>query len=95
MLSIVASIFDPLGFLSPFTLTGKRILQTMCQGNIGWNDPLPAESLLEWETWIKDLQNLDLIEVPYQVPLEKLVLSCIISKMQVQMDMGSVATLGP
>ncbi|XP_062614169.1 uncharacterized protein LOC134275907 [Saccostrea cucullata] len=31
MLSIVASIFDPLGFLSPFTLTGKRILQEMCQ----------------------------------------------------------------
>lgn len=47
MLSIVASIFDPLGFLSPFTLTEKRILQTMCQGNLGWNDPLPAERLLE------------------------------------------------
>lgn len=29
MLSIVASIFDPLGFLSPFTLLGKRILQTI------------------------------------------------------------------
>ncbi|XP_062573263.1 uncharacterized protein LOC134235177 [Saccostrea cucullata] len=64
MLSIVASIFDPLGFLSPFTLTGKRILQEMCQGNIGWNDPLPADRLLEWEAWIKDLQNLDLIKVP-------------------------------
>ncbi|XP_062600914.1 uncharacterized protein LOC134262527 [Saccostrea cucullata] len=64
MLSIVASIFDPLGFLSPFTLTGKRILQEICQGNIGWNDPLPADRLLEWEAWIKDLQNLDLIKVP-------------------------------
>lgn len=85
--------------LSIVAIETKRILQTMCQGNIGWNDLLPAERLLEWETWIKDLQNLDLVEVPkasYQVPLEKLqVLSCIISQMQVQMNMGSVATLGP
>lgn len=63
MFSIVASIFDPLGFLSPFTLTGKKILQTIRQGNIEWNEPLPAERLLKWETWIKDLQNLDLIKL--------------------------------
>lgn len=64
MLSFVASMFDLLVFLPNFTLTGKRILQTMCQGIIGWNDLLLAERLLEWETGIKDLQNLDLIEVP-------------------------------
>lgn len=64
MLSIVASIFDPLVFLFPFTLTGKRILQVMCQWNIGWNDPLPAERSTEWQTWIKDLRNLDFIKVP-------------------------------
>lgn len=64
MLSIVASIFDQLVFLSPFTLAGKQILQVMCQWNIGWNDPLPAERLIEWQTWIKDLRNLDFIKVP-------------------------------
>ncbi|XP_078321623.1 uncharacterized protein LOC111100747 [Crassostrea virginica] len=64
MLSIVASIFDPLGFLSPFTLNGKRILQEMCQGSIGWNDPLPADRQPIWEAWIKDLHNIDLIKVP-------------------------------
>ncbi|XP_071123461.1 uncharacterized protein [Mytilus edulis] len=41
ILSIVASVFDPLGFLSPFTLKGKRILQGMCQQGIGCDDPLP------------------------------------------------------
>lgn len=51
-------------FFSPFTLTGKRILQAMCQGNIGQNDSLPAERLIEWQTWIKDLRNLDFIKVP-------------------------------
>jgi len=30
ILSNVASIYDPLGFLAPYVLTGKRILQEMC-----------------------------------------------------------------
>jgi hypothetical protein len=34
MLSVVASLFDPLGFLAPFILTGKRILQEMCQSGL-------------------------------------------------------------
>lgn len=57
MLSIVALIFDPLGFLSPFTLHRKVIVQIMCQENTGLNDPLPAERLLEWETLNLDLNS--------------------------------------
>ena len=49
MLSVVASNFDPLGFLSPFTLTGKRILQEMCHGSIGWNDSLIADRQPVWK----------------------------------------------
>lgn len=30
ILSTVASIYDPLGFLAPYVLKGKRILQDMC-----------------------------------------------------------------
>lgn len=42
ILSIVASMFDPLGFLSPFTLKEKHILQEMCQNGAGWDDLLPC-----------------------------------------------------
>ena len=31
ILSTVASVFDPLGFLAPFLLLGKKVLQEMCQ----------------------------------------------------------------
>lgn len=34
ILSTVASVFDPLGFLAPFLLLGKKILQEMCQKGI-------------------------------------------------------------
>lgn len=91
MLSIAASMFDPLGYLSPFTLTGER-LYTVCQGNIEWNDRLPAERLLEWETWITYLWNINLIEVTWcLIPSnfgKATSFSCIISQMHVQTDMG-------
>lgn len=38
ILSTVASVFDPLGFLAPFLLLGKKILQEMCQKGIGWDE---------------------------------------------------------
>jgi hypothetical protein len=43
MLSIVVSIFDPLGFLSPVTL-----IQEMCRSGIGW-DMLSPDKELQWE----------------------------------------------
>ena len=35
MLSIVSSIYDPLGFVTSFILKGKRLLQLLCQDEIG------------------------------------------------------------
>ncbi len=41
VLSTVASIYDPLGFLAPLILVGKQILQQMCHDwKIGWDDLL-------------------------------------------------------
>jgi len=64
MLSIVASVFDPLGFLSPFTLRGKQILQEMCQNGVGWDDLLPNYSRPKWEAWINDIPNLGQVKIP-------------------------------
>ena len=64
MLSIVASIFDPLGFLSPLVLNGKRILQEMCRVGVGWDDPLPVSKEPEWDNWIGDLANLNQVKIP-------------------------------
>lgn len=63
ILSIVASLYDPLGFLAPVILEGKRVLQEMCQRGTGWDEPLPKGLKLRWETWMKDLENLERIEI--------------------------------
>ncbi|KAM9709232.1 uncharacterized protein ACNS7B_023621 [Menidia menidia] len=64
ILSTVASIYDPLGFLAPYILTGKRILQEMCKRGVGWDEPVPPELRPKWETWLNDLNNLQTIQIP-------------------------------
>ncbi|XP_016320741.1 uncharacterized protein LOC107672158 [Sinocyclocheilus anshuiensis] len=65
ILSTVASLFDPLGFLAPFFLKEKIVLQEMCRNGMGWDDPLPDGLQPGWEHWKADLVNLEKIEVPH------------------------------
>ncbi|KAK0132209.1 hypothetical protein N1851_032999 [Merluccius polli] len=38
MLSVVSSIFDPLGFLAPLILPAKQLLQRLCHRGFGWDE---------------------------------------------------------
>ncbi|KAK5907106.1 hypothetical protein CesoFtcFv8_004989 [Champsocephalus esox] len=64
LLSVVASLYDPLGFVSPFALTGKCILQELCRRGIGWDDPLPENLRSWWEEWKNGLQRLKEVTIP-------------------------------
>lgn len=63
ILSTVASVFDPLGFLAPFLLLGKKVLQEMCQRGIEWDDPLPKELMPQWTSWLNELKNLHNLQI--------------------------------
>ncbi|XP_076740274.1 uncharacterized protein LOC143418645 [Maylandia zebra] len=58
VLSTVASIYDPLGFVAPFVLLGKQILQQMCRKKADWDEPLTSDLKSRWESWLLDLKNL-------------------------------------
>lgn len=64
ILSIVASLYDPLGFVAPFLLIGKSILQEMCRHGTGWDDPLTDKLRPRWESWKRDLTNMEKINLP-------------------------------
>lgn len=64
ILSTVASLYDPLGLIAPFLLTGKRVLQEMCRHGTGWDDPLISKLQPVWRSWKSDLANLDKITIP-------------------------------
>lgn len=63
ILSTVASIYDPLGFLAPYVLNGKRILQEMCNQGTGWDEHLPERLKPRWESWQRDFTNLQKINI--------------------------------
>ncbi|XP_030597267.1 uncharacterized protein LOC115788399 isoform X1 [Archocentrus centrarchus] len=62
-LSVIASLYDPLGFIAPFSLSGKRVLQELCHRGIGWDDPLPKDVKPRWEEWIKGLNTLKEVSI--------------------------------
>lgn len=64
LLSVVAFLYDPLGFVVPFTLSGKCILQEMCRRSVGWDDPVPECLNARWEEWKDGLQRLKEITIP-------------------------------
>lgn len=63
-LSVIASLYDPLGFIAPFSLSGKRILQELCHRGVGWDNPLPDNIKPRWEEWMKGLLKLKGISIP-------------------------------
>ncbi|GAA6067475.1 uncharacterized protein LOC103910115 [Tachysurus ichikawai] len=64
ILSVIASLYDPIGFVSPFILRGKCILQELCRKGIGWDDQLPDELCSRWEDWKNGLQRLKEVAIP-------------------------------
>lgn len=64
ILSTVCSVYDPLGFVAPLILVGKRILQDLCQNNADWDDPICDELRPRWERWRSELHTLENLRIP-------------------------------
>ena len=63
ILSMVSSIYDPLGFLSPFTLKAKQILQGLCKVKSRWDQIIPEDFSNQWQRWITGLEQLSRFKV--------------------------------
>ena len=64
LLKVTASIFDPLGLLSPFVIKLKLLFQTLCQRRVGWDEPLAGNSLKQWNEFLSDFPVLNEIRIP-------------------------------
>ena len=63
ILSIVSSVYVPLGFVAPFILPAKRLLQDLCRKSLGWDDLVLNEDLACWKNWLRDLPKLESLRV--------------------------------
>ncbi|KAK3747784.1 hypothetical protein QZH41_013322, partial [Actinostola sp. cb2023] len=62
ILSVVSSIYDPLGFVSPFILQAKILLQELCRRGLGWDDVVCQEELERWRSWLQELPKLETLK---------------------------------
>ena len=64
VLSTVNSIYDPIGFVAPVSVTGKLFLRELVTGTIDWDAPLPEDRRNDWESWRDSLILLEKMKIP-------------------------------
>ena len=72
VLSVINSVYDPLGLAAPVILRGKLLLrQLVIMGKkggdniaLGWDDPLPERLSSQWQSWRDTLVDLENVSVP-------------------------------
>lgn len=63
VLSMVSTIYDPLGILAPLILPVKQILQELCRTKHAWDDSMPEALAQQWQQWLTSLHQLATLEV--------------------------------
>ena len=64
LLSLISSIFDPLGFLTPVIFKAKAFMQELWLLNLGWDDTLPRDIIERWDKFANELHLLSSISIP-------------------------------
>ncbi|XP_038077167.1 uncharacterized protein LOC119745015 [Patiria miniata] len=60
LLSVICSVYDPLGFVCPYVLRAKLLFQNECRiVGKSWDDPLKSETQDHWAKWLDELPLLN------------------------------------
>ena len=62
--SILASQYDPLGYILPYTTRAKVLVRELWAKEQGWDDPLPDHLAKRWREWEEELPLLREITLP-------------------------------
>ena len=63
LLSMISSIYDPLGFPAPFALEGRRILQSLCNKNVQWDETVQQDVQSNWAKWVEQMNQLENLQI--------------------------------
>lgn len=70
ILSNIAQVFDPLGLLSPCTITAKIIMQKLWLEKVSWDEALPADIHTIWSKFREQIPNLSELRINRHVICE-------------------------
>lgn len=71
MLSELARIYDPAGYLSPLTFSCKILIQQLFILGLEWDDIPPQNICSRWETYKHELTQVSEITIPRLIPNNK------------------------
>ncbi|GIY56295.1 reverse transcriptase [Caerostris darwini] len=75
VLSTAAKVFDPVGFLSPFVVRIKRLMQEIWERGLDWDSKLPEDLESKWKKWCAE------IEVLGEMKIERCYFSRVVGKL--------------
>ena len=64
LLSVLASVYDPLGIAGPYTLPAKILIQRLTKQDLGWDVEISDDAKSDWKRWLNDLPLLDGLAIP-------------------------------
>ncbi|GBM47722.1 hypothetical protein AVEN_16318-1 [Araneus ventricosus] len=83
LLQAIGRIFDPVGFLCPFVLRVKLLMQEIWKLSLDWDDDLPERLSLAWNRWCNEVPGLGELRIPrylfsnmFNVGITKIELHC-------------------
>ena len=72
ILRFSATCYDPPGFISPFTVRARSILQRLWNIKLEWDDAIPVDYSQQWQQWLNEMFDLEgLITIPRHLHLDQ------------------------
>ena len=63
ILSLSASIYDPLGLITPITTRVKVMFQLLCRKKVDWDDAVENEVKIKWDAFLNELDRIKEITI--------------------------------
>ncbi|GFQ86208.1 uncharacterized protein TNCT_97221 [Trichonephila clavata] len=61
VLSVIARLYDPLGFLGPVLTRAKVLIQRLWQQKLDWDDVLPDQIAKEWKEFVTTFKCIETV----------------------------------
>ena len=57
ILSVIANLYDPIGYVQPIVIKSKLLFQEVCLLNVSWDDVISEQLLQKWMVIIESLRE--------------------------------------
>ncbi|KRY04490.1 hypothetical protein T12_1481, partial [Trichinella patagoniensis] len=76
VLSAASRIYDPLGYLTPFVIRAKTLIQELWKRGLRWEDPIPHDLKTTWTRWITEWKEIENVQIPsclIEIPMKNII----------------------